>query len=66
MYVGLIALLGAALFGAVIAPGVSAFSRRLVAGAWLVACAGTAAVIGRSCPTRAWASTPRSARCSVP
>ena len=45
MYLGLVALLGAALFGAVVTPGVRAISRRLVPAAWLIAVAGTAAVV---------------------
>ncbi len=45
MYLGLVALLGAALFGAVVTQDVPAISRRLVPAAWLVALAGTAAVV---------------------
>ena len=37
MYLGLVALLGAALVGAVVTQGVRAISRRLVPAAWLVA-----------------------------
>ena len=46
MYLGLLALFGAALFAAVVTRGVGTISRRLVPGAWLVALAGTAAVVG--------------------
>jgi len=45
MYLSLVALLGAALFAAVVTPGVGTISRRLVPGAWLVALAGTVAVV---------------------
>ncbi len=45
LYLGLVALLGAALFGVVVTQGVGAISRRLVPVAWLVALAGTVAVI---------------------
>ena len=43
MYLSLVALLGAALFAAVVTPGVGTISRRRVPGAWLVALAGTVA-----------------------
>ncbi len=45
LYLGLVLLLGTAIFGTLVAPGVQAISTRLVAAAWLVAVAGTAAVV---------------------
>jgi len=46
LYVGLIALLGAAFFGAVVGEAIAAVPRRLVPAAWIAAVIGTAAVIG--------------------